>query len=120
MPDSYLSQFKADIAADHISKAFTPEQIAMLGDTFVATSGVQSWASILPVLKELGVEQVNIAFDMDMLTNQYVKQAVTQLLNALKKEKLLINYVVWNTKDGKGIDDLLVVSKRPQVRRIGN
>ncbi len=111
---------KADIAADHISKAFTPEQIAMLGDTFVATSGVQSWASILPVLKELGVEQVNIAFDMDMLTNQYVKQAVTQLLNALKKEKLLINYVVWNTKDGKGIDDLLVMSKRPQVRRIGN
>ncbi|MGE7692285.1 DUF3854 domain-containing protein [Lysinibacillus sp. NPDC097214] len=111
---------KADIAADHISKAFTPEQIAKLGDTFVATAGVQSWANILPVLKELGAEQVNIAFDMDMLTNVYVKQAVTQLLTALKAEKYLINYVVWNSQDGKGIDDLFLASKRPQVRRIGN
>lgn len=109
---------KADIAADHIHKAFTPEQIQKLGDTMIGTPGVNTWESILPILKEMEVEQVNVAFDMDFFTNEDVKRNLLAFVEALKERNYMINYVVWNSKDAKGIDDLFINSKKPQVRRI--
>ena len=109
---------KADIAADHIHKAFTKEQIDILGDTILALPGVNTWASVLPILKEMKVKQVHIAFDMDFFSNDDVKRNLLQFVEALKQENYQINYVVWNSKDAKGLDDLFISGKKPQVRRI--
>lgn len=117
-PDSYLSQLKGDIAHAHMKNAFTQDELNKIGDTFLSVAGVTSWANLLPVLENIGAEQVTIAFDMDMLANEYVKNAVSQLLAALKEKRYTINYASWSQNDGKGIDDVLLNSKRPKVRRI--
>lgn len=109
---------KGDIAAEHISKAFSQSMIEKLGDTFLCVAGVNSWSAIMPVLKELGTKQVTIAFDMDMLSNEQVKMSIQHLLQALKNERFVINYAVWNVSDGKGIDDLFANYKKPQIRRM--
>lgn len=109
---------KADIAAEHIHRAFTDDQINTLGDTVIAIPGVNTWTNVMPILKDMSVEQVNIAFDMDVFTNEDVKRSLLGFVEALKGEKYTINYVVWNSKDGKGIDDLFVNQRKPQVRRI--
>jgi len=109
---------KADIAAEHIHRAFTSEQISFLGDTFIAIPGVNTWANVMSVLKDMGVEQVNVAFDMDVFSNEDVKRNLLSFVEALKAEHYTINYVVWNQKDAKGLDDLFVSSLKPQVRKI--
>lgn len=109
---------KGDIARAHMKSAFTHDEIEKIGDTFLSVAGVQSWANLLPVLENIGAEQVTIAFDMDMLTNVYVKNAVSQLLAALKEKKYKINYASWSQNDGKGIDDVFLNAKRPKVNRV--
>ncbi|MFL0584284.1 DUF3854 domain-containing protein [Solibacillus silvestris] len=109
---------KGDIAHAHMKNAFTQDELNKIGDTFLSVAGVTSWANLLPVLENIGAEQVTIAFDMDMLANEYVKNAVSQLLAALKEKRYTINYASWSQNDGKGIDDVLLNSKRPKVRRI--
>ncbi|RKJ74878.1 DUF3854 domain-containing protein [Butyricicoccus sp. 1XD8-22] len=109
---------KADIASEHIHRAFTSEQISLLGDTFIGIPGVNTWGNIMPVLKEMGVEQVNVAFDMDVFSNEDVKRNLLGFVEALKAEKFTINYVVWNSKDSKGIDDLFIKRMKPQIRKI--
>lgn len=109
---------KADIAVDHIHRAFTVEQIQMLGDTMIGTPGVNTWGETLPVLEDMGVEQVTIAIDMDAFTNEDVKMQLQAFVEALKVKKYVINYAVWHQKDGNGIDNLFLNGLKPKVRKI--
>lgn len=109
---------KADISADHIHRAFSKKEIDLLGDTIIGTPGVNTWAAVMPILKDMGVEQVNIAFDMDVFTNDDVKMHLLAFVEALKAERLSINYVIWNSKEAKGLDDCFIAGRRPQIRKI--
>ena len=64
---------KADLAIDHIVEAFS-DVIDEVGDTMLAAPGINSWRSLLPMLKNMGVKRVNLAFDMDAIENEHVNQ----------------------------------------------
>jgi len=106
---------KADIAVDHIAKAFN-EEIKEVGDTFLAVPGANSWRSLIPVLDNMGVKRVNIAFDMDAIFNEHVKMHFKNMVAELKN-KYDVFVALWNPKN-KGIDDLLTRGIKPQLRKI--
>ena len=107
---------KADISADHLENVYTKAQLETLGDTFLAIPGVNTWQIVLPALEEMGVETVNIAFDMDAMSNPDVEKHLKAFIQALKEKGYNVNFVVWNIKDGKGIDDMFLKRKYPQIR----
>lgn len=109
---------KADIAVDHLSKVYTKEQIAVLGDTFLATAGVNSWRLLLPILEEMEVKNVNVAFDMDVLNNPYVASHTKELIMELKSRGYKVTMALWNDEDGKGIDDLFTQKKSPKLQSL--
>lgn len=110
--------FKADIAVDHLSKVYTKEQIAQLGNTFLATAGVNSWRMLMPVLEEMEVKNVNVAFDMDMLTNPTVAEHTKAFITELKEKGYTVTMALWNDEDGKGIDNCFINSKFPRLQRL--
>ncbi|QAS54783.1 hypothetical protein HLI_21245 (plasmid) [Halobacillus litoralis] len=109
---------KADISSDLVSMLMSKDQLAAYGDTFIALPGVNSWQMVLPILKEMGVEEINLCFDMDAVDNIYVKAILMQCIKKLKEEKYHVNMVVWNSEHSKGIDDLLLSRKLPQFKRL--
>ena len=109
---------KADIAAEHIEKVYTSDELKEYGTTFLAVAGTNTWSGILPVLKEMNVERVNLAFDMDMLGNPQVAQSIRDLAKSLKEEGYSANLAMWNEEDGKGIDDVLINRKFPQLKKL--
>lgn len=109
---------KADIAVEHISKVFDSEELVEIGTTFLAVAGVNSWRSCLPILKNMKVKHVNIAFDMDAMQNPYVGFHLQELAKQLKREGYTANLVMWNQEDGKGIDDVLTVKRYPKFKRL--
>lgn len=109
---------KADIAVDHLSKVYTKEQIAELGDTFLATAGVNSWRLLLPILEEMEVKNVNVAFDMDVLNNPTVASHTKELIVELKAKGYSVTMALWNDEDGKGIDDLFTQKRSPKLQRL--
>jgi hypothetical protein len=110
---------KADIAADQLQKSFSEDQLRKYGDTFLAIPGVNAWQTILPVLEEMGVEEINLAFDRDFTSNEYVMKSLKEFMATSKKKGYHINLVSWGKDDGKGIDDLLLTrTKIPKITRI--
>ncbi|GLO68305.1 DUF3854 domain-containing protein [Oceanobacillus kimchii] len=103
---------KADISSDMIHQLYSPEQIALYGDTFIAIPGVNSWQTVIPVLEELGVEEINLAFDRDFSSNKYVMNSLKEFMGHAKKLGYHINMVSWGKEDGKGIDDLFVSQRK--------
>lgn len=102
---------KADIAAEHIQKVYDPEELVSVGSTVIAVPGVNTWRAAMPVLKEMGVQNVNIAFDIDAMRNPDVALHLKDLALELKKEGYSVNVAMWNEDDGKGIDDLFLSRK---------
>lgn len=109
---------KADIASDMLYRNFTREQLALYGDTFLAIPGVNAWQTVLPVLKQMQVEEINLAFDRDFSSNPYVMKALKEFMTYAKKEGYHVNMVAWGKDDGKGIDDLLLTGKIPTITPI--
>lgn len=109
---------KADIAVEHISKAYTAEQLKELGTTMLAVPGVNSWRIVMPVLKAMGTKTVNIAFDMDSMRNPQVALQLKEMIKELKENQLHANMVMWNIADGKGIDDVFSDLKFPQIKKL--
>lgn len=105
---------KADIAVDHIARAFDVNEV---GDTMLAVAGINSWRTILPVLFQMGVKRVNIAFDMDAITNPYVRQAYEALLKELPEAGYEVHVALWNIRSGKGIDDILCKKVIPVLKK---
>lgn len=109
---------KADIAAEHIEKVYTEDELREYGTTFLAVAGTNTWSGILPVLKEMNVKLVNLAFDMDMMRNPQVANSIRDLAKTLKDEGYSANIALWNEEDGKGIDDMFINHKFAQLRKL--
>ncbi|WP_051405143.1 DUF3854 domain-containing protein [Bacillus cihuensis] len=109
---------KADIAVEHITRVYNSEELKDVGSTFIATAGVNSWRSVIPVLKAMKVEHVNIAFDMDAMENPQVAFYLRELATYLRKEGYSANIAMWNPSDGKGIDDCVVNLRAPILKKL--
>ncbi|MGF9975514.1 DUF3854 domain-containing protein [Viridibacillus arvi] len=109
---------KADIAIEHISKVYSEEQLKVLGDTMLAVPGVNSWRMVMPLLEKMEVEKVNIAFDMDSMYNEKVAFQLREMIKELKADNIHASLVMWNSDDGKGIDDLFSQLKYPNIKEL--
>ncbi|MEK3822317.1 DUF3854 domain-containing protein [Cytobacillus sp. FSL W8-0315] len=109
---------KCDIASDCIGKLYDPLEIDDIGDIFLALPGAGAWRLALPVLKEMGVEQVNICFDADAVSNVYVKKHLMECAKGLKEEGYRANLVLWNEDEAKGIDDLFIKNRLPHIKKL--
>ncbi len=65
---------KADLVADLLSERFNKEELSEIGTTVLAIPGVNAWRITMPVLKDMGVENVYLAFDADLVENQKSKK----------------------------------------------
>ncbi|MGE7983612.1 DUF3854 domain-containing protein [Solibacillus sp. NPDC093137] len=107
---------KADIAVDLISEAFADE-IETVGDVVLAVPGVNTWKTLLPTLKAVEAKRVNIAFDMDAITNDKVAAQYKAMLHHLVEEGYEVYAALWpNTESTKGLDDALHQKIRPQFQ----
>ncbi|WP_190323037.1 DUF3854 domain-containing protein [Bacillus swezeyi] len=109
---------KADIAVDLMKKLYTPLEIKDLGTTMLALPGANAWNLIFPLLKQLQVECVNICLDADAASNPHVKKYLLEFVKKLKEENYKANLVIWSESDSKGIDDLFLKNKRPQIKKL--
>ena len=85
----------------------------LTGMSVLALPGVNALKEFekeLPFLKELGVETIEDAFDMDYLSNENVQKARNTLKELIEKYGFTYKLVTWETKaenhaDLKGLDD---------------
>lgn len=105
---------KGDIACQQIEKCYGDEELADVGDTVISVAGVGAWKPLLPVLKEMGVFTVNLAFDADAISNHKVGSQLKNFAIALKQEGIKVRIAMWDEKLAKGIDDLLLLNQVPR------
>ena len=103
---------KADIAVDHLFQAYEPQ----VGTTMLAVPGVNTWRSLIPILKNMEVKRVNIAFDMDVAKNEQVATHYIEMVNELGRLGYQVYIALWSSHH-KGIDDLVVSRQLPQLIR---
>lgn len=84
------------------------------GHDFLAVAGVSSFRKFYPVLEELNVENVIVAFDMDFQKNQQVKNNLKELMNGLHQRGYHVQLALW--QHVKGIDDALVNHEEIKLR----
>lgn len=109
---------KCDIASDCIENLYDPLELEDIGTSFLALPGVGAWRLSIPVMKEMGVEKVNICFDADAVSNPHVKKHLLECVKELKEQGFNANLILWNEEDGKGIDDLLLNRKLPHIKNL--
>jgi hypothetical protein len=76
-----------------------------LGRVVLAVPGVSNWPGVIPILRELKLEKVIVAFDSDKLTNDAVCHHLRSLITCLY-QKYRTFEACWDN-GYKGIDDLL-------------
>ena len=82
---------------------------------FVASPGVSSWRSLIPVLESFDLEEVVQAFDRDQDENPAVKKCVEKFEEHLMS-KVRISRAKWPPEYGNGVDDALMkISKTLEV-----
>ena len=81
----------------------------------IAVPGVGNWKAILPLLKELGVKTIRLAYDADAATNRSVARHLRNFAVALVDAGFALELEQWNPEDGKGIDDVLAAGKTTEV-----
>ncbi|MFC0273748.1 hypothetical protein ACFFIX_20385 [Metabacillus herbersteinensis] len=109
---------KGDISCDFVEKLYDPEEIEDIGTTFLSLPGVNPWRLALPILKEMEVGQVNICFDADAVNNPYVRQHLMDSAKKMKEEGYRANLIIWNGKDGIGLDNLFLNLTLPQIKKL--
>ncbi len=118
VPDSYLSQLKSDVTSEHIAQVYDEEELLDVGSTVIGVPGINTWRCVLPALKNMGVERINLAVDMDVMSNPYVAVHTKTMLKELKELGYSVNFALWNESDGKGIDDCFVSNRFPHLKKI--
>ena len=73
-------------------------------DLFVCISGINAADRLPDVLKDLGVTYLNIAIDMDRLTNPKVQKGLQRICQIMKRSRIGYQVRDWNPAF-KGIDD---------------
>lgn len=97
---------KADIAASR------------LGEPVLAVPGVNTWrsAGLFEALEALGAGSVVVAFDADAETNPHVDAAARGLAKALRDAGCRAWRAFWPVAWGKGLDDLLLGGRFPELQ----
>lgn len=108
---------KADIAIEQLSHAYG-NKLSEIGDVALAVPGVSSWRILIPVIKKMGIKNINLAFDIDAMENSQVAQQLKSCIVELKGMGISVNIAYWNPSDGKGIDDLLLQKKIPMLKKL--
>ncbi|MBU8908088.1 DUF3854 domain-containing protein [Desertibacillus haloalkaliphilus] len=109
---------KIDIASDKAEELYDPMELDDIGTTFLGIPGVNQWHLILPILEEMEVDTVNLAFDADAASNPDVYHYLKECAIELKKRGYRGNLVRWNEEDGKGLDDLFNHYTLPQIDKL--
>lgn len=113
---SYLSL--SDLIADLLPERFNKEELSEIGTTVLAIPGVNAWRIAMPVLKDMNVEKVYLAFDADLVENKKVRKALIDFATKLKQEGYNVIIAAWNPAQGKGLDDAMQASFKPVFRTI--
>lgn len=112
---------KCDLASDLVGNLYEDDEIEDIGDTFIGIPGVAAWKNVLPTLEALEVENINICFDGDVVTNADVAKHLKECMIELKKRGYRLTLVAWDqTKSGKGIDEVFMGGYVPDMRRLTN
>jgi hypothetical protein len=99
-------ELKADVAT------------ALSGLLTLSIPGVAMWGKALPMLQDLQVPRVLLAFDADWRINLQVAHALGQVAFALVKTGYEVQVEDWEPALGKGIDDLLAAGHTPAVQSV--
>ena len=97
---------KADIAHKLSCKIGSP--IAFVGLTGVGNTN--QWLRALEELRQLKIERINVAVDMDFLKNENVRISRDRIINAAKTAGFTVSPITW-APAYKGIDDFLLAKK---------
>ena len=82
---------------------------ALSGMPFIAVAGVNNPSGLKEALRELkniGVEQICVAFDMDLYKNHNVRRGLQNVWKLIQETGLKVSWLKWPT-EYKGIDDYL-------------
>lgn len=80
----------------------------LTGHTFIGVAGVNATKGLVEQLKQMGVKEAIVAFDMDFVRNGHVEEAINQLHAYLKKAGIKTATACWHPGMGKGIDDAIL------------
>jgi hypothetical protein len=89
--------------------------MSLSGLPTVAIPGAANWKPCLPLLKKLGAKTVRLALDMDAWDKPSVARPLSACADALAGEGYAVELERWDPADAKGIDDLLVSGKAPEL-----
>ncbi|HEY1376439.1 MAG TPA: DUF3854 domain-containing protein, partial [Gemmataceae bacterium] len=95
-------ELKADIAT------------ALDGVPTIASPGT-NWQACLPVLKDLEVRTVLLAYDADAAANPQVGKKVAECFDGLQDAGYEVQFERWPAEHGKGIDDVLAAGHQTEV-----
>ncbi|WP_368502729.1 DUF3854 domain-containing protein (plasmid) [Alkalihalophilus sp. As8PL] len=109
---------KGDITIEKFAKFFKPHELKEWGDTILSVPGVGAWRLLLPIMKEMGVKNVVIAYDMDMIENIYVKDHLFNMVREFKNQHYNVRMSIWDENVAKGIDDLTLKNYIPDIRTL--
>ncbi len=87
---------------------------ALDGVPTIASPGM-NWQACLPVLKELDVKTVLLAYDADAVTNPSVGKKVAECFDGLQDAGYEVQFERWPAEHGKGIDDVLAAGHQTEV-----
>ena len=87
----------------------------LTGVLTLAIPGVGSWKRVGGVAESIGAKRITIAMDADAVRNVAVARAVEGLTINLPQHGFDVAVERWAEADGKGIDDLLLAGKSPDV-----
>ena len=79
----------------------------------LSVPGVSAWRRALPLLQQLGVTTVHLAFDADWRQNPHVARALAQATQAIVDAEYTVAVETWDIAQGKGIDDVLATGYTP-------
>ena len=83
------------------------------GHSFACIAGAGQYANFvryLPAFREQGVEEIVVAYDMDLLTNTMVRKACGHILQAAREAGFRAEQMMWDPIY-KGIDDYYLAEK---------
>jgi hypothetical protein len=89
---------------------------AKTGTLAVGLPGAKAPRQLVPLLRELGVETVVVAFDADARRKPEVAGALAKVVELLKAEGFAVELETWDEAHGKGLDDVWANGKQAEVR----
>jgi putative DNA primase/helicase len=93
--------------------------VAAVLDTALPCLGLPglAWRTVLPLLREMNVKTVRLAFDADRDRNHHVAAALAGAIAGLSTEGVAVLVEEWDGARGKGIDDALLVGLGIEANR---